>query len=112
MICPNCKTEGSVTMFARIMIDSDERSRNYSSWLRCQQCGSCYYGATEEYYFDDDFIFSLYQAENPFWERTLNEALRCPRKDDDDCQCVAHTHPSEKNGKLISYTPTYYLDYK
>jgi hypothetical protein len=113
MICPNCNTEATMTTLARLMVDTDERSKNFSAWLRCQKCGACYYGATEEYWFDDDFIFSLYEVQEVAgWEKTLADALRCPQKDDPNCQCTAHTHPSERKGKLIRWQPTYYLDYK
>jgi hypothetical protein len=112
MICPNCNTEASITTFACLMVDMDARSKNFLAWQRCQKCGACYYGETEEYWFDDDFIFSLYKAEPANWEKTLADALNCPQKDNPDCQCTAHKHPEERNGKLIHWQPTYYLDYK
>lgn len=108
MICPTCQAEGSVTTFARMMIDTDGRSRDYRAWLRCGRCRTCYFGRSEEYFFDDDFVFSLYGAEAAGWELSLARALECPRKEDPDCKCAAHTNPPEGMGTLISYTPTYY----
>jgi hypothetical protein len=90
------------------MVDSDGRSREYRAWLRCQKCRACYYGTSEEYFFDDDFIFSLYAAETAGWERSLERALKCPHAQDDECACAAHKTPAEGVGKLLRYTPTFY----
>ena len=109
MICPNCKTEGSVTTLARLMVDSGVRNRNYEAWLRCQQCSTPYYGETEEYFFDDDFVFNLYEADAKAWEETLGPAMKCPRPEDDACQCAGHKPTISKGqGKLLVNTPVFY----
>jgi hypothetical protein len=102
----------TVQNLARLMTDMDERSKTFSAWLRCQNCGACYYGETEEYWFDDDFVFSLYQAEADFWEASVAEALRCPQQNNPECNCTAHRNPAEKRGKLTRLTHTYYNDSK
>jgi hypothetical protein len=111
MNCVKCNTEAGVETLVKLWTAWDDpREMTYHSWLRCRQCGATYYGTVTDYFFSDDFHMEVYTAEPQAWQESYERARRCPRPQDYECRCPAHTIVRDGSIKLVLYDSVYYTD--
>jgi hypothetical protein len=102
MKCAQCQTEGGVELMAKLATGWDDpREQTYDEWHRCRHCGATYYSMLTDEFFSDNFQLETYTAEPQAWQESYELARKCPRPDDYDCKCPAHTTSRQGHGHLV-----------
>lgn len=111
MKCVKCQTDSGVELVAKLLVDwRDPREQVYDEWLRCRHCGSTYYGVLTDTFYSDDFKIEHYTADPQAWQESYARARACPRPNDHECMCPAHTQFRTGWGKLINDESVFYHD--
>ena len=62
-------------------------------WWFCESCGARYYGIMEDSHvniFDDRLMHKGYLVEEPKWQESIEQALKCPEPRNSHCKCEIH----------------------
>jgi hypothetical protein len=111
MQCVQCQAESGVELVAKLLVDwADAREQVFDEWLRCRHCGATYYGVLTDTFFSDDFRIEHFTADPQSWQESYARARACPRPDDHECKCPAHTQPRSGRGKLLKDEYVIYHD--
>ncbi len=111
MKCEQCQAESGIKLVAKLKTACDDpREQTYDEWLRCEHCGATYYAESTDYFFSDDFRTKVYTADPQAWQESYARARACPRPNDQQCQCPAHTQGRRGLGKLLKFESVYYND--
>jgi len=111
MKCAQCQSESGIEMVAQLWTDWDDpRDKTYDQWHLCRRCGATYYSVLTDEFYGDDFRLETYEADPQAWRQSYERARKCPRPDDYECKCPAHTQGREGRGKLVSDQWVHYSD--
>jgi hypothetical protein len=92
MKCPSC--QNAIECCHSIYTELDDRPIYISyQWWECKSCKNKYFAVCENSrvnIFDDRLEHSGYNAEEEYWQKTLDFAMKCPKPNDAHCKCEVH----------------------
>ncbi len=115
MNCVKCQSATGLQVVAKLLSEWDDpRDQIYEEWVLCRQCGATYYATLTDTFFSDDFRIETYEADQQAWQQSYELAHACPRPDDHECTCPAHTQLQKQGrpgrGKLVRDDSVFYHD--
>ena len=114
MQCVKCQAESDLEVVAKLASAWDDpRAQEYKEWVLCRLCGATYYATLTDTFFSDDFRIETYTADAQPWQETYALARACPRPDNHECSCPAHTQIRKGlpgHGQLVRDDWVYYND--